>query len=366
MQLLRTWLAALALASFATAAPVAAALEARDNLTPLAYTAAIPPEIVHEFPIGTWVENLVIRQRDGNAVATILSAPEVYLISTTDGFEPILLAEFPGNLGVLGIVELGHDVFYVAVGNWSAKLAEPTPGSWSLWEIDLNGCDVHHGQSPKTQKIVDLPEAGFLNGMAVLNPTAGTVIVADSLYSGVWRVNVRSGELDVAINHTSMAPQPELATLALGINALSIRDGYLYYDNTDSGTFYRMPIDVLTGQSLGPAEAIVDNKFPDVIFDDFTLDFAGNIFIVSGRGEVALLKDVAAGAAVTAIDIVAGNVTDLQVTGHTAAKFGTSSADLERGSLYATTSGGALGYIFGNLTTGGMLVRYDTAVLGLY
>lgn len=41
---------------------------------------------VNEFPEGTWLENLVFRQRDGNAVTTLLSEPSVYLMSTNSSF----------------------------------------------------------------------------------------------------------------------------------------------------------------------------------------------------------------------------------------------------------------------------------------
>ncbi|RMZ85808.1 hypothetical protein DV737_g504, partial [Chaetothyriales sp. CBS 132003] len=337
--------------------PFIATLDARQALTPITLSKPLAPTVIREFPKGTWLENFVIRQQDGNAVATLLTAPEVYLISTTDVFEPILLADFAGNLGVVGIAELGHNIFYVAVGNWSVHTLVATPGSWSVWEIDLTGFEHHrHYKDAVTRKVADLPGAGALNGMTVLNPIAGTVLVADSLYSAVWRVNVNTGEVIAVLNDTTMAAQPQLAPLALGINAINIRDGYLYYDNTDTGNFHRIPIDVLTGEAIGQAETLVDNAYPAVIFDDFTLDFAGNAFVVSGRGEVALLRDVVSGAHPT-IDIVAGNTSDTRITGHTAAKFGLSRADLKRGSLYATTSGGAVEYLFNNWTAGGMLVR---------
>ena len=119
----------------------------------------------------------------------------------------------------------------------------------------------------------------------------------------------------------------------------------------------------MTREATGPGEPIVDNAFPDVVFDDFAIDFAGNAWIVSSVGEVTVSRDVTAGAQVSTIDIVAGSTTDTKITGHTAAKFRTSSADLKHGSLHATTSGGALGYMFSNWTTGGMLRRYDVGTL---
>lgn len=95
---------------------------------------------VASFPKGTWLENLAIRQSDrsdGYALVTILSAPEVYLVSTSNEFAPIKVATFPNALGCLRIVELRLDIFYVVVGDWSASTGLSTPGSYSVWEIDM-------------------------------------------------------------------------------------------------------------------------------------------------------------------------------------------------------------------------------------
>lgn len=325
------------------------------DLSPIIRTASIAPTIIHEFPKGTWVENLVIRESSGDAIVTLLSEPEVWLISTNNSFEPTLLASFPGNLGCLGIVELGLDVFYVAVGNWSAKTATATPGTWSIWELDLS---QHEFQK---KLIAKLPGAGFLNGITTLNPFAGTILVADSIFSAVWSINTRSGMVD-AINVTAMAPEPSLAPLRLGVNGIRVVGDYLYFDNSDTAAFYRIPIDPVTGLVKGIAETIVDNIFENVIVDDFTIDFAGNAWVVSGRGEVLFLGNATSGTTKN-IQIIAGSKVDTSITGHTAAKFGTRRDDLERGSLYATTSGGAVNYFFGNWTAGGMVLRYDTAQL---
>lgn len=165
-----------------------------------------------------------------------------------------------------------------------------------------------------------------------------------------------------AINVTAMAPEPSLAPLRLGVNGIRVVGDYLYFDNSDTATFYRIPINPVTGVVNGVAETIVDNTFENVIVDDFTIDFAGNAWVVSGRGEVLFLGNATSGTTED-IQIIAGSQFDTSITGHTAAKFGTRRDDLERGSLYATTSGGAVNYFFSNWTAGGMVLRYDTAQL---
>lgn len=74
---------------------------------------------------------------------------------------------------------------------------------------------------------------------------------------------------------------------------------------------------------------------------------------VSGTGTVTL-------------DVVAGARNDKSNTGWTSAQFGTKKEDVERGSLYVTTDGGPMNYIYQNWTARGMLIRLDTVELGIY
>jgi len=328
--------------------------ESKTNLTRIVQTASLTPTIVHKFPQGTWVENLAIRQSDGNVVVTILSSPDVYLVSSASAFEPVLLAHFPGNLGCAGIVEVGLNIFYAVVGNYSVSTTEATPGSWSIWKVDLTEHHVDHAHQGHivTTQVAVLPAAGFLNGMTVLDPHSGTVLVADSLYSAVWSVNVWSGHVAIAINDTTMSTAPELAGgFALGINGLHYPgDGYLYYDNTDRATFNRIRYDALAGVVTGPVETLVANSFSNVIFDDFTIDFAGNTWLATDSGEVVLLRDVKHGGHPD-IEIVASSTTG-NFTGLTSAKLAASKTGRRKDSLYATTSGG-------------LLVKYEVAQLGV-
>lgn len=372
----------LLLTSLATASalPYANTLESRQdsNLTSITFTdPLLEPNIITTFPNGTWIENLVARSADGNFVATVLSAPEVYLLSSTNEFEPVLLAEFPGYLGVLGVVELGHDFFYVVVGNFSIKTATPTPGSWSIFEIDLNSYSTDNhaaghwnnwkekraNNGIKTKKIADLPDAGLLNGLTVLNPNAGIVLVADSVNGVVWSVNVLTGDTAIAVDDASLAPDASLSGgLALGVNGISVSNGYLYYDNTNQVTFNRIPINATTGKATGPAELLIDQEFANIFPDDFTLDFAGGAWLACEYGHIAYFEGVGSGKQ-PGIKAVAGNATG--PVGLTAAKFGTTQEDLKRGSLYVTTNGGPFTYGSENPAQG-LLVRYDTALLGFY
>lgn len=325
---------------------------------------ALAPIVIKEFPLGTWLENLVIRQSDGNALATFLSAPEVYLVSTDNSFDPIVVASFPGNLGCLGIVELGLDVFYIIAGDWSPYTDLSTPGTYSLWEIDLH--NVVDPRYAKTSKIADLPQSGFLNGMTVLNPVEGTLLLADSYYSAVWSVNVRSGEVRVAINDTTtMSPTPN-APIPLGINSLHILGNTLYFANSNQASFNRVPIDLHSGAATGPVTTLL--RTDSIAPDDFTIDFRGNVWLTNDvLGQLDLLPGAALpGAPTTDFKVVSGTGDQRnKLLGPTAAQFGTKREDLGRGSLYVVTNGGPAFYPPRNWTTGGQLLRFDTVKLNL-
>jgi hypothetical protein len=102
------------------------ALSASVRVNGLAFSHAHTPTTlptcdIHQFPNHTWVENLAVHQ-NGQIVVTILSAPELYQVDPfhTDS-PPTLIHHIPGVLGLLGIVELQHDVFYIIVSNWSVS-----------------------------------------------------------------------------------------------------------------------------------------------------------------------------------------------------------------------------------------------------
>ncbi|KAH6664288.1 hypothetical protein B0J14DRAFT_608205 [Halenospora varia] len=349
----------LLLVSVTIAAPFRGVLSSTpiNAISPRNVRSRLNATVLVEYPKGTWLENLVIRQSDGNALVTLLSAPEVVLLSTNGEFKPITIASFPNAIGCLGIVELYLDIFYVVAGNWSAHTGLSTPGSYSIWEIDMT---LGKGHRARTRKVTDLPLSGFLNGMTVLNPIRGILLVADSLFSAVWSVNVQSGEVAVAANTTEMSPILD-AQPPLGINGLRVHGSDLYFDNTNRATFCKIPIDLDTGKSTGAATVLVesDKAFPD----DFTIDFKGNAWMAADLyGEMDFLPMAAAGieAGSSTLEIVVGSRGDIQDSGWTAAKFGTKRRDVRSGALYVTTNGGPLGYIYQNWTAGGMLLRIDT------
>jgi hypothetical protein len=82
-----------------------------------------------------------------------------------------LIHRFSEVTGLPGIVEITSNVLAVIAGNYTIITAAPSPGSFSVWKVDL--CRKH----PQIGKIADIAEAAFLDGMARLNSHA--VMLAD-------------------------------------------------------------------------------------------------------------------------------------------------------------------------------------------
>jgi len=61
------------------------------------------------------------------------------------------------------------------------------------------------------------------------------------------------------------------------------------------------------------------------------------------------------------VEVAAGHLNATSFAGFTSIYIGTREADLKRGSLYVATTGGFLRYVGKNWTTGGSVVRLDTA-----
>jgi hypothetical protein len=324
--------------------------------------ALIQPQIIHEFPLGTWLENLAPRTSyPPGVLVNMLSSPDIYLVPTHPPTTPIHIAHIPHHLGLMGITEMGHDVFFVIAGNFSVDTFHVELGSFSIWEVDLRGLPGLPGNlTAKTTKIADVP-TGLLNGLTVLNPVEGTLLAADSENGVAWSISVRTGQIAVAVNDTSMAPL-QSSTVPLGINGLHVVNQNLYYTNTNKASLSRIPLNMTTGEAIGLAETLVQS--PQIYPDDFTVDFDGNVWLASDAyNQLVLLPNMTSNSVSESsnIQFISGSHQAKKFMGLSATAFGTGALDLQRGSLYVTTNGGMEEYKYKNWTMGGSLLRYDIA-----
>ena len=313
-----------------------------------------PPTLtsIHNFTPGTWVENLAVRA-NGQILATLLTTPQVYQVDPNpSAAQPLTLVHtFPNYLGCVGITELGDDIFYVITGNFSISAAESTPGSYSVWKLNMAGFTA--GGAPTTAtKVADFPQSVNLNGMTALqNGDGNTLLIADAGAGAVWSLNVNTGAVEKGITDPLMAPTSG-ATPPVGINGVKVRDQSLYFTNTDQGLVGKVDLNA-DGSAKGPAVTVLGNA-PSA--DDFQFDPLGDMFIAGNNA----LRFRGASDGSSSPPLVVTNSS--LVLGSTAAVFGRLPSDL--GSVYVTTNGGSAQYISQQFTNPGRIVKVDVSAAG--
>jgi hypothetical protein len=305
----------------------------------------LPSKVLYQFPVPTWIENLAVRS-NGDLLLTLLTTPELYLLSPSDPKDAVLVHKFDEVSVLTGIIEVKEDVFYVAGGNFSLSTFSTEEGSYFVWEVDFNG--FSKGSKANIKKIAHLAGVGLPNGFELLSKEDGAILIADSTVGVVWKVNVNDGKVEKIVDVDEMKP-PAPPGLPLGINGIKIRDGYLYWSNTGLQLFSRVKIDG-QGKATSPVEVLER----EVLIDDFVFDKKGNAWLTQhGLNTLAVVK--AAGGVV----IAAGSIDQLTVAGGTACQFGRTSSDGDV--LYFVTNGAMTAPVKGTEVEGGKVVAIDTA-----
>lgn len=264
-----------------------------------------------------------------------MSTPDLYLVDPTNP-KPVLVHSFTNHLSLLGIAELGHDIFYVIAGNYSHPTNINAPGVYNVYRVDMNV------QLAAVTLSAHFPDAILLNGMAAISIDADFLLIGDAGAGVVYRLCVNTGAVSVAIDDPTMKPP---SGASIGIDGLQIHDKNLYFTNAPEGLFYKIPLHV-DGTAAGSAEQL----FNGWGMDDFTFDQAGNAYLtVFISNEIAVWQNGVKNAST----LIASSS---ELAGPTACKFGRLPSD--RDSLYVTTNGG-LRVADESRTPGGTLSRVN-------
>lgn len=311
--------------------------------------------VVTQFPAappGTWIENIAARA-NGDLLLTVLS-PSASLYGVTDptSEKPAveLLHTFgDGASGLVGIAEPAPELFVVA-GYGAANSTTNTTAAL-VWTVDFRG--VHgHDKKPEAKLVKKLDGAGVLNGVAALPGGHGdAVLVADSSKGLVWRVDIKTGAYEVAVQVAEMSGS---GASGIGVNGIhATRDGFLYWTNSAARTIYRLRI-TPRGSAVPYARVEVVAAIDAIFLDDFAIGDDGTIFVATNFDN----RLIAVQAGTNRSVVVAGSNTEFTVAGDTAAVFGRGTAD--RRTLYVSTTGGLGMPVNGTLTEGGKVVAVDT------
>ena len=177
-----------------------------------------------------------------------MTAPDLYLLDpSAPSPTPILVHCFDGHLGLMSIVEVEHDVFYVIAEDYDQPSNTNTPGRNAIYRIDM--CV----QPPKIGLVAKFPDVVLLNGMARLSANSSLLLVGDAGAGVVYSLNVGSGKTAVVIDDGSMKP-PKGAPV--GLDGIKIQDNSLYFTNAPLGTFVRVPLNG-DGTPAGAAEVLL-------------------------------------------------------------------------------------------------------------
>ena len=290
---------------------------------------------VVRFSANHQVENLAVRT-NGQILLTIVGpSAAIYQIDPSSQNKSILIESFPYT-STLGITELSPDLFYFVLANVSLNPIsdlKDVAGTAFIYKLDMNPFIVSPQgtviRPPSIRKIAAIPNAKFLNGITSISPNDDFILAADSMAGQVWKINVHTGVVSVAIRDTTMMPIPD-AEIPAGVNGIKVQNGWLYYTNTASSSLYRIPIHS-DGSAAGTAQLIASS----MPCDDFVLDQDGNAYVASGLWNAVVR--VSNTGVVTTIAGTVGSASSSLVS-PTAIEFGKTPADSS--SIYVTTDGG--------------------------
>lgn len=257
-------------------------------------------DVVAQWPLGTFIENLCVLD-DGAIAVSILSEARIDRIEPDGSVAPLRQFAAPPT----GLV-LSDGALFAAVGEPGAHVPD-------LWRID-----------PETGAgDVWMPLTGmiFANGIAPLGE--GVILVADSWQGRIWRVDLRRRQI---------APwaEDERLTRAPGFDFLPGANGIKAWGNevtvSSTGRALLLRIAINPDGSAGAAALLAERTR----VDDLAYDAAGNLYLTTHIGH-SLDRLDRAGRRVTLADGAQG------LAGSTACAFG------RDGALFVTTTGGIVG-----------------------
>ncbi|MCJ1270153.1 hypothetical protein MMC22_010049 [Lobaria immixta] len=317
----------------------------------------VPVKVIHQFPVGTWMENLAVR-RNGKILTTALSSPEIFQVDN-HGVQPVKLVHtFPDATSCTGIAKLGRDVFYVIAGSLSLNTFNAVPGSWSVYRVDVRHHHPHTTK-PKPAKVslvASFPDSVVLNGITVLNKHKKWFLVSDSGAGVVYRLDAKKGKVFKVLEDPLM--KPDSPSFGNGLSGIKIKRDQLYFTNNNQNLLARMTI-ADNGTSKATAKVVTDVDGPA----DFTFNGRHNVVIAQNGVDRLGLMTKNHSVVQLAGSPTNGAGSDYELFGPTAVQFGKikrmDPAKADWMKAYMSTNGGTAQYLTGNVTRGGTISVVD-------
>ena len=304
--------------------------------------------VLHEFPKGTFIENLNIRPC-GSILVTSYTGAHLYQLSPSQPGPPILVHTFSNATGLAGITETLPDVFYVIAGSFNWTTFSAIPESYSMHRVDF----TQNSQTPYISFVTSLSTLGEPNGLTNI-PGTPYILIADSFYGLIYIFDTETSTLAIYLDHPLLKPTASI--FKTGVNGIRISGDYLYFSNTGQDLLARVQLE---GSMLKGSPEVVVTGTPD---DDFAIDRHGNAFLAeNGNNDLSFATIGSNGTSPVTPVVIAGGGNSTVFAGPTSAQFGR--AGYER-SLFVTSTGGIAGYLpqffpGGSFKVGGRVSRVD-------
>jgi len=197
-------------------------------------------EVLASYPGPTFLENLYVAP-DGAVFFTNYTARTVEMVRPGQPVRTFAqLDSHPVSLLPRG------DGFLLAVHGVPFTDATALAGSGRILMLDKDGF---------VTEAVDAPDAGFLNGMALLPD--GSALIADSVKAQILRFDPETGTLAPWFSDPRLAPAVEPRFLP-GVNGLKIVGGVLWLTSSARKALFRLPLSP-DGQPAGALEVMAEN-----------------------------------------------------------------------------------------------------------
>ncbi|KAJ7689470.1 hypothetical protein B0H17DRAFT_877862, partial [Mycena rosella] len=232
-----------------------------------------------------FLENIAVRSTSDVLVTSVMSPSLHTLNPTTINGTLDIVHTFDNSTALTGITEYQPGVFAVVASILNVTTRRTAPGSVVIWSVDFNPA------VPAVKKICSLPDLLGANGISSFPDQPDTLLFADSDAGAVWQINARTGATRLAIQDPAMVPGAPAP--ALGINGLHAHDGFLYFSNSQLGTFSRVLLAVKDGvvKAARNVEALttIQPSGAGHAYDDFAIDSHGRAWVTAHPGALSLL-----------------------------------------------------------------------------
>jgi hypothetical protein len=292
--------------------------------------APVVPRQLFQFADGTNIENIHVRPNDHLLLSSISTGNLFTLDPTAAVPFPLVVANLSGSTGLTGMVTIDTNAGLFAISGGVHTSFNFVQGSMAVYVVSVPS----NSNTGSVRSRISVN--GTLNGMAALPLHPYIILTADSIGGQIFRVNTRTGAVDVPIADPALGSGGN-TNIPLGINGLKIYNGYVYFTNSGRGTFARVKIDA-QGNKAGDFEVLATLLQNGGVatrsnaYDDFTFDGCGNAYVA--LHSYTFVKITPEGSQTTWVGSV-GNYTDVFEPSSAA-------ASLDGNIIYLSTAGATI------------------------